>query len=323
MEFIIPTEAEWKCLENLQPGHAKNEKYMLRRANQGCGQAMVLLKRLAQIEGNQVLFIKMIGESPPGISEFSGLPLPSQAQSFKKVEWFWGMGPRYLIQVHYPGPIWVSAPHIPVQPPSAISGIAQLGPSVTHTVTPEGTNGNKTYEIMNNQGQRIYFAEERNNWFLQCLCGSSRPFTITIYDNVGRDVIALHKDLRCSCCWRIEAPPGKIIGYVYQYFHPFFPKFKIKNENKEDIMKIRGPCVFLCHLTDLNFNLLSMDEERVIGKISKHYPGFVRRLLSNGVKFGIQFPYDLDVKMKALILGASFLIFQQISGNQYHSDFGV
>nr|XP_012617862.1 phospholipid scramblase 2-like [Microcebus murinus] len=174
----------------------------------------------------------------------------------------------------------------------------------------------KTYEIMNNQGQRIYFAEERYNWFLQCLCGSSRPFTMTIYDNVGRDVIALHKALRCSCCWsscypqklKVESPPGETIGYVYQYFHPFFPKFKIKNENKEDIMKIRGPCVLFCCLTNLNFNLLPMDEQMVIGKISKPYPGFVRRLLRNGNTFGIQFPFDLDVKMKALILGASFLI---------------
>ncbi|KAL4677384.1 hypothetical protein H8959_020058, partial [Pygathrix nigripes] len=178
----------------------------------------------------------------------------------------------------------------------------------------------KTYEILNNQGQIIYFAEERNNCFLRHLCGFSRPFTITIYDNVGRDVLALHKALKCSCCWsrcclqklKVEAPPGETIGYVYQYFHPFLPKFKIKNENKEEVMKIRGPWLVFSCLRDLNFNLLTLDEEMVIGKISKQYSGFVRGILTNGEKFGIQFPFDLDVKIKALMLGATFLILKII-----------
>ena len=54
---------------------------------------------------------------------------------------------------------------------------------------------------MNNQGQRLYFAEEKSNCFIRHLCGPSRPFTMTIYDNVGCDVITLHKALRWSCCW--------------------------------------------------------------------------------------------------------------------------
>ncbi|XP_039072424.1 phospholipid scramblase 2-like isoform X2 [Hyaena hyaena] len=155
--------------------------------------------------------------------------------------------------------------------------------------------------------------EDRSNCFLRYLCGPSRPFTMTIYDNVGRDVITIQRTLRSRCCWRncsvqklkVEAPPGEKIGYVYQYFHPFLPMFEIKNENKEDIMKIRGPCVVSSCLKDLNFNLLSLDEEIVLGKISKKWAGF---MITNADKFGIQFPFNLDVKIKALMLGASFLI---------------
>lgn len=53
---------------------------------------------------------------------------------------------------------------------------------------------------------------------------------------------------------------------------------------------------------------MSLDEEIVIGKISNTWAGFIRELSTNADKFGIQFPLDLDVKIKALMLGASFLI---------------
>nr|XP_023411209.1 phospholipid scramblase 2-like [Loxodonta africana] len=170
---------------------------------------------------------------------------------------------------------------------------------------------NNKYEVMNNQGQRIYFADEKSNWFLRHLCGPLRPFTMTIYDTVGRDVITLHRPLRCCCCsqkLKVEAPPGTTIGYVYQYWHPFLPKFKIKNENKEDIMKIRGPSLRCRCFRNIDFNLLSLDEEMVIGKISKQWAGFVREMFTGTSRFRIQLPFDLDVKTKAVLLGACFLI---------------
>ncbi|XP_005401495.1 PREDICTED: phospholipid scramblase 2 [Chinchilla lanigera] len=181
---------------------------------------------------------------------------------------------------------------------------------------PDCLKSSKTYEVMNNQGQRIYFAEERNNWFLHHLCGISRPFTLKIYDNVGQIIITMHKALRCTCCWSscclqklvVKAPHGEEIGYVCQYFHPFLPKFKIKNKNNKDIMKIRGPCLVSNCLWDLNFRLLSLEEEIVIGNISKPCTSSVGGSLTDADKFRVQFPMDLDIKSKALILGASFLI---------------
>ena len=53
---------------------------------------------------------------------------------------------------------------------------------------------------------------------------------------------------------------------------------------------------------------MSLDEEMVIGKISNQWTGFMRERFTNADKFGIQFPFDLDVKIKAVMLGASFLI---------------
>lgn len=46
----------------------------------------------------------------------------------------------------------------------------------------------------------------------------------------------------------------------------------------------------------------------IIGKISNQWIGFMRELFTNTNTFGIQFPFDIDVRIKALMLGASFLI---------------
>nr|XP_055152137.1 phospholipid scramblase 1-like [Symphalangus syndactylus] len=179
------------------------------------------------------------------------------------------IGCTYIIQIMaiYDLRPWLSTPETITSCPPGLEYLHQINQlTVCQHLDPLGVlrkfETSKTYEILNNQGQRIYFAEERNNCFLRHFCGFSRPFTMTIYDNVGRDVLALHKALKCSCCWS------------------------------------------RCCLQ----KLLTLDEEMVIGKISKQYSGFVRGILTNGEKFGIQFPFDLDVKIKALMLGATFLI---------------
>lgn len=84
----------------------------------------------------------------------------------------------------------------------------------------------KKYEVMNNQGHRIYYAEERSNCFLRYLCGPSRPFTMTIYDDVGRDVITMHRTLRSSCCWRncYVQKVSKHCFYMIENVSEFFQK---------------------------------------------------------------------------------------------------
>lgn len=55
-----------------------------------------------------------------------------------------------------------------------------------------------------------------------------------------------------------------------------------------------------------------MDEVSKIGKISKQWTGLLREAFTDADNFGIQFPMDLDVKMKAVMIGACFLIVSDI-----------
>lgn len=53
--------------------------------------------------------------------------------------------------------------------------------------------------------------------------------------------------------------------------------------------------------------VVSLTGEKV-GKISKQWSGFAREVFTDADFFGITFPLDLDVRMKAVLLGATFLI---------------
>ncbi|KAM4772722.1 phospholipid scramblase 2-like [Rhinophrynus dorsalis] len=179
-----------------------------------------------------------------------------------------------------------------------------------------GFETNNKYEIKNSLGQRVYFAAEQNDCCNRNCCGSARSFTITIVDNTGCEIIRLLRPLRCSsCCFpcclqklEVQAPPGTTVGYVIQNWHPCLPKFTIQNHKEEDLLRIRGPCIPCSCCADVNFEIKSLDESSVVGRISKQWSGVAKEYFTDSDNFGVQFPMDLDVKIKAVILGACFLI---------------
>uniref|UniRef100_A0A6Q2XU69 Phospholipid scramblase n=1 Tax=Esox lucius TaxID=8010 RepID=A0A6Q2XU69_ESOLU len=179
-----------------------------------------------------------------------------------------------------------------------------------------GFETNNQYEIKNSLGQKIYKAKEKNDCCTRNCCGSLRSFDMKIKDNMDREVIRLIRPFRCASCWfpccqqelEVQAPPGTTIGYVTQDWNPCLPKFSIKGPNKETVMKLEGPC-FACNCCgDVNFELTGVDGGKPIGRISKQWSGLLKEVFTDTDNFGIQFPLDMDVKMKAVLMGACFLI---------------
>lgn len=178
-----------------------------------------------------------------------------------------------------------------------------------------GFETNNQYEIKNSLGQKIYKAKEKNDCCTRNCCGSMRSFDMKIKDTMDREVIRLIRPFRCVSCWcpcclqemEVQAPPGTTVGYVKQDWHPCLPKFSIQGANKETLMKLEGPC-FACNCCgDVNFELKSK-ADKTIGRISKQWSGLLKEVFTDTDNFGIQFPMDLDVKMKAVLMGACFLI---------------
>lgn len=53
---------------------------------------------------------------------------------------------------------------------------------------------------------------------------------------------------------------------------------------------------------------MSPDGSTQVGKISKQWSGLLREAFTDTDYFGVSFPMDLDVRMKAVLIGAVFLI---------------
>ncbi|XP_693207.5 phospholipid scramblase 1-like [Danio rerio] len=179
-----------------------------------------------------------------------------------------------------------------------------------------GWETNNQYVVKNSLGQQVFFAAEESHFCSRMFCGSVRSFLLHIQDNMGQEVMTLSRPLKCSSCFfpcclqelEVHSPSGSPLGYVTQSWHPYLPKFIIHNERKEPVLKILGPfCDCKC-CSDVNFEVMSLDESSVIGRISKQWSGFEAEAFTDADNFGLQFPMDLDVKIKAVILGACFLI---------------
>ncbi|KAM7337172.1 phospholipid scramblase 2 isoform X5 [Alexandromys fortis] len=216
---------------------------------------------------------------------------------------------------------WMPAPPPLQNCPPGLEYLSQIDQILIHQQTEllevlTGFETNNKFEIKNSLGQMVYLAVEDTDCCTRNCCEAARPFTLRILDNLGQEVMTLERPLRCSsCCFpcclqeiEIQAPPGVPIGYVTQNWHPCLPKLTLQNEKKENVLKVVGPCVACTCCTDIDFEIRSLDEQSRIGKISKQWSGCVKEAFTDSDNFGIQFPLDLDVKMKAVTLGACFLL---------------
>lgn len=105
----------------------------------------------------------------------------------------------------------------------------------------------------------------------------------------------------------VSSPPGNVIGTVEQNWSIFTPSFDLKDQTGQTVLKIEGPLCTFSMCGDVEFQVVTLDG-RQVGKINKQWSGLARELFTDSDHFGISFPMDLDVRMKAVLLGACFLI---------------
>ncbi|KXJ24994.1 phospholipid scramblase 2 [Exaiptasia diaphana] len=276
------------------------------------------------------------GYPPP---QGQGYPPPQQQPGYGPAQP--GYAPPVSQQPGYPAAapaqgqgMWMPAPQPPPDCPPGLEYLTQINQLLIQQQVElleafTGFETNNKYKITNNLGQQVYFAAEDTDCCTRQCCGPGRPFEMKILDNFQREIIHLTRPLRCSSCWfpcclqeiEVQAPPGTVVGYCVQDWSICIPKFSIQNANRETVLKIEGPFCQCNICGDVEFNVLSADGQNEVGKISKQWTGLVKEMFTDADNFGITFPMDLDVKMKAVVLGSCFLIdFMFFEEAQKHDD---
>ncbi|XP_032786242.2 phospholipid scramblase 2 [Daphnia magna] len=179
-----------------------------------------------------------------------------------------------------------------------------------------GFETSNKYTVKNSMGQKVFYAAEMSDCCTRQCCGPNRPFDMKIVDNHGQEVIHLNRPLACTSCFfpcclqtmEVTAPPGTPIGSIQQEWSILSPKFSIKDASGETVLTIEGPICTFSICGDVEFNVYSRNGDTKVGKISKQWSGLIREAFTDADMFGINFPLDLDVRTKAVLLGACFLI---------------
>jgi len=217
---------------------------------------------------------------------------------------------------------WMAKPYGATNCPPGLEYLTMIDQLLVHQKVEllEAFTGFETknkYTVKNSLGQKVFYAGEESDCCTRNCCGPLRPFDMKIIDNFGNQIMNLHRPLACdSCCcpcclqsMEVTAPPGTIIGVVEQQWSILFPKFAIKDPTGEVILRIEGPfCTSSCCCQDVEFKVLTADGKNQVGKISKQWSGLGKEMFTDADNFGITFPMELDVRMKATMLGACFLI---------------
>ncbi|XP_052762691.1 phospholipid scramblase 2-like [Mya arenaria] len=144
-----------------------------------------------------------------------------------------------------------------------------------------------------------------------------------ITDNTGMEVIRLQREFQCwkASCWcacsdccahtlTVEAPVGTTVGYVRQKCSVCQPIYAVQDYDHNELMTILGPCC-VTGCSDIEFRVTSATDDQDIGEITKNiYLPILPMVnaLTTADKFGVSFPRSLDIKQKATMIGACFLI---------------
>ncbi|PAV57568.1 hypothetical protein WR25_03422 [Diploscapter pachys] len=154
------------------------------------------------------------------------------------------------------------------------------------------------YVLKNANAQQVYFAFEESDMCERQMCGPKRGWTMHIVDNFKRLGQIRQKQAGCASCFVVVDSEGK------------------------EIFTIDGPCCcMMCCCSDKEFPVATIDGN-VIGAVTKKWSGCFREGFTDADVFSVTFPRDLDVKMKAILVGATFLIdfmeFEQVQRQKQH-----
>ena len=159
------------------------------------------------------------------------------------------------------------------------------------------------YVVSDEAGNRIYYAsEEGGSLMLRLFLKALRPFTLVVLSEHKQVILRVIRPFRFYFHKAdIVDSHGNSLGVLQKRFSILRRKYSVLDSTGMEIYQLFGPL-----LKPWTFIIKNNDVE--YGKITKKWSGLLKESFSDADNFGIVFPEEWDVKLKALFLGAVFLI---------------
>uniref|UniRef100_A0A1I7UVB9 Phospholipid scramblase n=1 Tax=Caenorhabditis tropicalis TaxID=1561998 RepID=A0A1I7UVB9_9PELO len=237
-----------------------------------------------------------------------------------------------------PGAVWMTLPMTVPGIPTGLEYLSHLEMiqiyQLKELMEILGWETRNKYVLKNANGEQCYYAFEESDCCERCCCGGQRGFVMHIVDNFKREVLTITREFKCcgngcggrccgsmSCCQQectVSSPSMGHLGIVRQSESCCTSNFDVLDADGRVVFQIDGPdCCVLAGCGDKEFSIRAAHSETVIGAITKKWGGWLRETLTRADTFFVSFPRDLDVKLKGVLLGATFLIdFMQFEQRQ-------
>ena len=166
-----------------------------------------------------------------------------------------------------------------------------------------GFEGKNRYVVSDESGRQLYLvAEEPGSLLLRWFLKALRPFTVAVLTE-GRSVVL--RMLRPFRFYFHQAEVfdvrGQSLGTIVRRFSLLRRIYSVLDGAGRETFQLFGPL-----LRPWTFRILQHGVE--CGKITKKWSGLLKEGFSDADNFGVVFPAEWGVAVKALFLGAVFLI---------------
>ena len=159
------------------------------------------------------------------------------------------------------------------------------------------------YVVLDSSGERLYIAvEEGGSTLLRIFFKALRPFEINVLTFDGKSILKLKRPFRFFFhkLYVLDSH-GTLLGTIERQFSILRRIYSVLNNSGEEIFQLFGPI-----LHPWTFEVRK--DYREYGKITKKWSGLLKESFTDADNFSVTFPDDWDITLKALLLGAVFLI---------------
>ncbi len=159
------------------------------------------------------------------------------------------------------------------------------------------------YVVFDADGNELYLAAEHaGSWLVRMFLKALRPFEMSVLRRDGNAVLRLSRPFRFFFHEiAVHDAGGGLLGTIKKRFSILRRHYAVLDAEGQQTLELFGPVFH-------PWTFLIKQGGVEVGRITKKWSGLAKEAFTDADNFGVTFPREWDVRLKALFLGAVFLI---------------